>query len=823
MRASWWTCVAAVVCRCTLSAATTASELAAEHRHQLASLNAKGDMIGVERLCKLLIARNEDRLDGAPPSVYEYMGVAQYTLGRLQDATESFKEAVAWHPEHGDVYMSLGNVYLSQFLIPQAIHMFEIAILEKHLHDDASMLLKARNWVANWTDHEALQDMVHAATVAKLAKDNTSIAVAAADLGELPMATALQLSKRAVRSQPSAISICCAAAPIVAPSKTLKIGFLSSDFGIHPVAQLLRGLVSMLPSKELEHEVSCFALTNSQSWWRTNITGQVDYMVSLDGMNHFAAAQVIHARGIHVLVDLNGHTLHSGLPILSYRPAPLQISFLGYPLTTGSSFVDFFIVDSVSAPPMSAHAAFSEKMLYLPRNYIVNDHKQMMSHVLSSARPTRTQAHLHNVPASSLVFATFSNWQKMDPKIFSVWMHILQRVPQSVLWLMKYAGHTAARRNLEAEAARHGVPAERLVFTRMAPWINHTWVKQAADIVLDTSLKNGHTTLIDALWAGIPVVTLQGDRMANRAASSAVASMGPALRHVMVTHSFKEYEDVAVLLASSRRLRERVRAVVQDSRDSSVLFDTRGFTRFFDRSIFAAWEVQRMAWASLGHMNVLSPMHVVIPDDSTSPSSPPAIEQNIDDDDEPLLLHIGGMAPRSGWTLVNIQPLPHVDLVREMKDLHGVVANSVTAIYSSHALEHVGYGANAPDVTATLAEWFRVLKCGGALFLAVPDLRVLAKLFLASSLTTQERFHVMRMIYGGQTDAHDYHLVGFDYDILAQVLTQAGFCDVRRVTDFGLFDDTSRLVFKGRAISLNVVATACKKVGPCISVELPPN
>ncbi|RHY34781.1 hypothetical protein DYB32_000665 [Aphanomyces invadans] len=258
-----------------------------------------------------------------------------------------------------------------------------------------------------------------------------------------------------------------------------------------------------------------------------------------------------------------------------------------------------------------------------------------------------------------------------------------------------------------------------------------------------------------------------------------------------------------------------------------MLFDTRSFAIGFGRNLMATWEWQREAWAMLAsdsisksmrhtHTTDLHRMHVVIPSQSRPTAQPSSDEEGSKDDDEAK-----ESREPNGWTVVNIQRLRHVDLVREMKDLHGIGANTVTAIYSSHALEHCGYGVHAADVSATLAEWHRVLKAGGALFLSVPDLSVLATLFVDPTLTPGQRFHVMRMMYGGQTDGHDFHKTGFDRVILDSFLTEAGFCNVTRVKSFGLFQDTSDLVFQGKSISLNVVAKACKRGQVPISVNLP--
>ncbi|CAK4121968.1 unnamed protein product [Aphanomyces euteiches] len=791
---------------CLVAAAKANAE---DIRDTLVNVSQARDMVGLERICKSWIETESSKTDDVTAIVYEYLGVAQYNLGRLKEATATFETTVAMFPNHTDAYMHLGDCYLSQLLVPEAIQSFEIALTNNPLKAGLySRLFKARKWVANWTDHDILQDTVQAMAIASVEKGEMP-AVAAADLGALPLPLLLDVSKLGLYSQPKDVLLCC---DVVESTQKLKVGFVSSDFGVHPVSTLVRGLMTMLPSPSFE--VFGFALSDESSWWRANISSHVDYMVSLNGMNKETSARKIHDLGIHILIDLNGHTLGSGLPILSHRPAPVQMSFLGYPLTTGSPFIDYFLVDPISSPPMDVHLAFSEKMIFLPRNYIVNDYKQIVQHVLKYDRPTRWDAKLYDVPRTAFVFATFSNWQKMDPSIFDTWMHILRRVPNSVMWFMKYAGFAAARKNLIAEAKKHGVDGKtRFFFTQMTPWINHTWVKQAADLVLDTSLKNGHTTMVDALWAGVPIVTIQGDRMSNRAASSAVASIGDRMYLAMVTHSFKEYEELAVTLAKSPLLLQRLRHDLESKRVESDLFDTIGFIQLFGQSLLATWDIRRISITRRISPHPSTSFHVVVPSTLVKSGQPEAQSETA-----PLLLHIGGLAHREGWSIVNIEPMPFVDFVRDMKDLHGL--EGATAIYSSHTLEHCAYGVDTNEVGATLAEWFRVLKPGGALFLSVPDLSVLAELFIDPSLTSQEKYHVMRMIYGGQTDAHDYHKVGFDYDILNGYLTAVGFCSIKRVSDFGLFTDSSRLVFKNRAISLNVIAKACKP-GNAISVELP--
>jgi predicted SAM-dependent methyltransferase len=170
---------------------------------------------------------------------------------------------------------------------------------------------------------------------------------------------------------------------------------------------------------------------------------------------------------------------------------------------------------------------------------------------------------------------------------------------------------------------------------------------------------------------------------------------------------------------------------------------------------------------------------------------------------EPLRLHVGGREKKAGWKILNIQPAPGVDFVGDCVDLSRFADGSVAEVYASHVYEHLGYQT---DLLRAFKEVRRVLAPDGRFMFGVPDLRVLCKLFLEEQLTTQQRFHVMRMIYGGQVDGHDFHKVGLTWEFATEFLARAGFTRAKRVSDFGLFSDTSTLTFLGVPISLNIEA-----------------
>lgn len=171
--------------------------------------------------------------------------------------------------------------------------------------------------------------------------------------------------------------------------------------------------------------------------------------------------------------------------------------------------------------------------------------------------------------------------------------------------------------------------------------------------------------------------------------------------------------------------------------------------------------------------------------------------------DRTVKLHIGAAKRTEGWSTLDIMAGPEVDFVGDCRDLSQFPAGSIETIYASHVLEHVDY---MKGWTSTLKEWFRALKPGGAVMISVPDLEILCRLFVHPSSGVAERYHIMRMMFGGQTNEHDFHYGGFFWEVLGARLSEAGFVDIRRVPNLGVFDDTSKLTFGGVPISLNVIA-----------------
>jgi protein O-GlcNAc transferase len=289
------------------------------------------------------------------------------------------------------------------------------------------------------------------------------------------------------------------------------------------------------------------------------------------------AAARIHTDRIDILIDLQGYTGKPRTRILAFRPAPVQVNFLGYPGTMGANFIDYILVDRFIAP-MAQQACFSEKLVQLPHCYQPSDTTRR----ITLPGPSRTACGL---PMVGFVFCCFNNNFKVTPEFFEIWIRLLRVIPGSVLWMLE--SDSLAADNLRREAIARGVAAERLVFAPRLPHSDHLARHQLADLFLDTLPYNAHTTASDALWAGLPVLTCAGATFPGRVAGSLLHAIGlPDL----VTASLADYEARAIQLAREPALLREVRRRLAHNRLHMPLFDMTRYARDIEAAFTRMWE-----------------------------------------------------------------------------------------------------------------------------------------------------------------------------------------------------------------------------------------
>lgn len=366
-----------------------------------------------------------------------------------------------------------------------------------------------------------------------------------------------------------------------APPARLRIGYFSADWREHPTAQLMAGLIEAHDRQRVE--VIGFAFgppPPAGDAMRTRLRAGFDRFVEVHGRSDAEVAAIAREFGIHIAIDLGGHTRGARSGVFAQRAAPLQLAWLGFPGTLGAPFIDYLLADAVVLPP-GHEAAFSESVARLPHCYQPNDDRRAV------AARSCTRAEL-GLPERGFVFCCFNQPAKITPEVFAMWMRLLHSAPESVLWLLDV--HPASTRALRGHAQSHGVAAGRLVFAPRWPVAEHLARLRAADLALDTWPCGAHTTASDALWAGVPFLTRLGEGFAERVGASLLHAVGlPEL----IAGSAQAHEAQALALARDRPRLAALRERLQRQRTTAPLFDTRGFARRLEAAFAQLWERRR--------------------------------------------------------------------------------------------------------------------------------------------------------------------------------------------------------------------------------------
>jgi protein O-GlcNAc transferase len=372
-------------------------------------------------------------------------------------------------------------------------------------------------------------------------------------------------------------------------SSKIRVGYFSADFRTHPVAYLTAGLFE-------QHDRSRFELTafafgpEANDPMRARMSKAFDRFLDVGHRTDVEVANLARELGIDIAVNLNGITEFSRSRIFALRAAPLQLNYLGYPGTMGASFMDYLIADG-TVVARARQRDYSERILYLPGSFMPFD----SSYPIAARQFTRQELGL---PDTAFVYCCFNNGFKLTPEVFGTWMRILARHPEGVLWL----SHTnaVAVGNLRKEASQRGVDARRLIFAeRLDSLPEHLARLRSADLFLDTFPYNAHATALDALWAGVPVLTYAGESFASRVAASLMSAVGlPEL----ITGSLSEYEDLAVGLATDPERLRRIRAALAQNRSTTSLFDTARYVRNLEAAYETIYD-RYLSGAAPEHVN----------------------------------------------------------------------------------------------------------------------------------------------------------------------------------------------------------------------------
>ncbi len=514
--------------------------------------------------------------EASPAAAYN-LGNALRELGKPQEAEQWYRMALRMAPRDADSHNNLGNVLREQGRLDEAIASYQAALqLNPGLHHALAHLVHQRQHMCDWDGLD-----LQISQLRQIVREKPQAQVSPFAFLSLPGTTAAEqrlCAENWSRNRFGTLMTQAARTPFVHTRETppkLRIGYLSGDFRLHPLAFLATELFELHDRSRFEIHAYSYARDDGTPT-RKRLERAFDAFHDIVPQSLQQTSQQIHADDIHILVDLTGYTQTSRSGLMALRPAPVQVNWLGFPGTMGAPFVDYLIADDVIIP-LGQRQHYAETIIPLPDGYQPNDSQRPVT-----AMPTRAECGL---PEKGFVFCCFNQTFKITPQLFEIWMLLLKENAGSVLWLLEC--NSWAKANLQRAAQKSGIAPERLIFAPRAPIAQHLARQQLADLFLDTLPYNAHTTTSDALWVGLPVLTCCGDTFASRVAASLLQA---AELPQLVTHSLNEYRAKALELACHPEQLQAMRQHLLQKRDQLALFDTPRFARNLEAAYESMWK-----------------------------------------------------------------------------------------------------------------------------------------------------------------------------------------------------------------------------------------
>jgi len=504
-------------------------------------------------------------LDSTHVNALTNIAIALNDLGRQDEALAAVERALAARPGFAEALYVKGTILTAGARHGDALAQYEAALAADARHPRAlNGAAAAALALCDWPRVAAYRPRLEAAV------EGGSALVQPFTLLGYGAAPALQ--------RQCAERWMARAAPVQAPLWTgtryghdrIRLAYLSADFHQHPTAALMVALFE-------RHDRSRFEITaisfgpDDGSDLRARLVKAFDHFHDVRGQSDAEVAQAMREAEIDIAIDLNGHTLNGRPGILAWRPAPVAVNYLVYPGTTGAPFIDFILADDMVLP-QSQQAFFTETIRHLPRCYQPSDTRRVVA-----PAPPRTALGL---PEDGFVFCCFNAGWKITAPVFDIWMRLLATVPGAVLWLLDgpHAG------NLRGEASARGIDPARLIFAPKADPAAHLARHGAADLFLDSWPYGAHTTASDALWAGLPLVTVLGEQFPARVGASLLTAIDlPEL----IAQTPQDYEALALDLARDPARLAALRQTLAQNRRTAPLFDSAAFQRDYEDALAA--------------------------------------------------------------------------------------------------------------------------------------------------------------------------------------------------------------------------------------------
>lgn len=556
-----------------------------------------GTVLGILIQCLQLTRRDDDLVTALRQVPDERMtrerffilGEAQIRLGRPVDAIHTWLKALKLDITDTAVHVRLGYAFYDLNLRKEACECLQTALAlglgdsEGVIHDLLAFYARqACDWEVAGRQVQALHD--------SLAGIDDSTAVQTAPFCHAVLLDDPALLLKAARSQSRFVQRGMTPMParLLVSRDRIRVGYLSSDFHYHATAMLMAQMFERHDRSRFEIFLYSHGIDDGSDL-RQRLRDHAEHFVDLHGQSVPEMSQRIRDDGIDILVDLKGYTRDARPHVLAARPAPVQVSYLGFPGTLGADFVDYIVGDPWITPHDSAHL-YSEKIANVSSCYQCNDGTRK-----EPDPPPRTSLGL---PEEALVLCNFNQFYKISADVFDVWCRILDRLPHAVLWLLRNSEDGV--RALTKEAQARGIDPGRLIFAPQLKFEQHLDRLACADLAIDCWPCNGHTTTSDALWAGVPVVTYSGRSFASRVAGSLLRAVDAA---ELVTTSVQDYENKVVALGQDMKRLAGWKTHLSAQRSVSTLFHAETVTREIECLYEKMWD-RALAGLPPDHLSV---------------------------------------------------------------------------------------------------------------------------------------------------------------------------------------------------------------------------
>jgi predicted O-linked N-acetylglucosamine transferase (SPINDLY family) len=499
-------------------------------------------------------------------------GVILKELEQEENAIKSFKLATKFKKNYAEAYHSLGNIFFERKKFNEALQNFYQSYkINPKLNYLLSSIIYTKHRICEWNSFD--KDLLDLENVILNEKNkiNPFLTLSFYESPQLQKTSAEIFVKNEYDVQTNQNYKFHNQT-----KKKIRIAYYSADFRNHPMSYLLANLYELHDKNKFEIIGISFG-PDKDDEMRKRVSSAFDEFYDVRLKTEDEIVKFSRELKIDIAIDLMCFTKYHKFGIFVKRCAPIQVNYLGYPGTSGTNYLDYIIADKILIPKES-QKYYSEKIAYLPDTYQANDSTKKISDKIF----TREELGL---PKDGFVFCCFNNNYKITPQVFDIWMRLLKRIENSVLWIL--SENINISKNLKKEATIRGVDFNRIVFAERIKMNEHLARQKVADLFIDTFPYTGHTTASDALWVGLPVLTRIGKSFASRVSTSLLNAIGLS---ALVTNSEKEYEDFAIELATNSPKLKEIKNKLKNNKNTKPLFNTQVFARNIEKAYSLMYE-----------------------------------------------------------------------------------------------------------------------------------------------------------------------------------------------------------------------------------------